>query len=264
MAKEANHNHQRNINVKTGLTEEQVLEQRKQYGTNEFSKPSERGLLKEFLDIFKEPLMVILFIASGMSFLVGEYKDGVGICMAVVLGILIGKITEGKSKKAAATLEKMTDDVVVKVMRSGKKQQIHKSEVVPNDIVFLETGDLVPADGIILEAAELKLREDMLTGESDQVSKQKDSIVYGGTLVGNGNGLMLVTKIGDETEMGSIAKDLDQTEQMTPLQIKLGILGQKISSISSGVAGMLFVYMIIQIFKDSHIQINFSSWDAFV
>ena len=264
LAKEANHNHQRNINVKTGLTEEQVLEQRKQYGTNEFSKPSERGLLKEFLDIFKEPLMVILFIASGMSFLVGEYKDGVGICMAVVLGILIGKITEGKSKKAAATLEKMTDDVVVKVMRSGKKQQIHKSEVVPNDIVFLETGDLVPADGIILEAAELKLREDMLTGESDQVSKQKDSIVYGGTLVGNGNGLMLVTKIGDETEMGSIAKDLDQTEQMTPLQIKLGILGQKISSISSGVAGMLFVYMIIQIFKDSHIQINFSSWDAFV
>lgn len=74
----------------------------------------------------------------------------------------------------------------------------------------------------------------------------------------------MVTKIGDETEMGSIAKDLDQTEQMTPLQIKLGILGQKISSISSGVAGMLFVYMIIQIFKDSHIQINFSSWDAFV
>ena len=71
LAKEANHNHQRNINVKTGLTEEQVLEQRKQYGTNEFSKPSERGLLKEFLDIFKEPLMVILFIASGMSFLVG-------------------------------------------------------------------------------------------------------------------------------------------------------------------------------------------------
>lgn len=263
-AKEEIYFNQHHINLKTGLTDEQVKAQQKQYGTNEFSKPNERGLLKEFFEIFKEPLMVILFIASGMSFLVGEYKDGVGICMAVVLGILIGKITEGKSKKAADSLAKMTEDVLVKVLRSGKKQQIHKSQVVPNDIVFLETGDLVPADGVILEAAELKLREDMLTGESDQVTKEKDSVVYGGTLVGYGSGLMLVTKIGDETEMGSIAKDLDQSEQMTPLQLKLGTLGKKISSISSAIAGMLFLYMIVQILRQSNLHIDFSSWDAFV
>ena len=250
--------------VKSGLTDQEVESQRKLYGINEFSKPKERGLLRECLDIFKEPLMVILFIASGMSFLVGEYKDGVGICMAVLLGLIIGRITEGKSKKAADALAKMTDDVLVKVLRNGRKQQVHKTEIVPNDIVFLETGDMVPADGVILEATELKLREDMLTGESEQVSKEKDSNVYGGTLVGNGSGLMIVTKIGDETEMGTIAKDLNQEEQMTPLQVKLGKLGQRISSIASAVAGMLFIYMLIQIFKDSQLQVDFSSWDAFV
>lgn len=250
--------------VKLGLTDQEVESQRKLHGINEFSKPKERGLLRECLDIFKEPLMVILFIASGMSFLVGEYKDGVGICMAVLLGLIIGQITEGKSKKAADALAKMTDDVLVKVLRNGRKQQVHKTEIVPNDIVFLETGDMVPADGVILEATELKLREDMLTGESEQVSKEKDSNVYGGTLVGNGSGLMIVTKIGDETEMGTIAKDLNQEEQMTPLQVKLGKLGQRISSISSAVAGMLFIYMLIQIFKDSQLQVEFSSWDAFV
>lgn len=250
--------------VKLGLTDQEVEAQRKVHGINEFSKPKERGLLRECLDIFKEPLMVILFIASGMSFLVGEYKDGVGICMAVLLGLIIGRITEGKSKKAADALAKMTDDVLVKVLRNGRKQQVHKTEIVPQDVIFLETGDMVPADGVILEATELKLREDMLTGESEQVSKEKDSNVYGGTLVGNGSGLMIVTKIGDETEMGTIAKDLDQEEQMTPLQVKLGKLGQRISSISSAVAGMLFIYMLIQIFKDSQLQVDFSSWDAFV
>lgn len=264
LAKEPVNLNQRSINVKSGLTEQEVESQRNQYGTNEFSKPKERGLLRECLDIFKEPLMVILFIASGMSFLVGEYKDGVGICMAVLLGLIIGRITEGKSKKAADALAKMTDDVLVKVLRNGRKHQVHKTEIVPQDVVFLETGDMVPADGIIIEAIELKLREDMLTGESDQVTKEKDSNVYGGTLVGNGSGLMLVTKIGDETEMGTIAKDLDQGEKMTPLQVKLGKLGQRISTISSAVAGMLFIYMLIQIFRDSHLQLNLSSWDAFV
>lgn len=251
-------------NLKTGLKQQEVESLRTQYGANEFTKPKERGLLFELLDVFKEPLMVILFIASGMSFLVGEYQDGIGICMAVLLGIIIGRVTEGRSKKAAESLAKMTDDVLVKVLRDGRKQMVHKTEIVPNDLVYLETGDMVPADGVILEATELKLREDMLTGEADQVTKEKEHIVYGGTLVGNGYGLMQVTKIGDATEMGVIAKDLNQEEQMTPLQLKLGKLGQRISSISSAVAAMLFIYMIIQIFKDSQIQLKFSSWDAFV
>ncbi|NCE79131.1 calcium-translocating P-type ATPase, PMCA-type [Turicibacter sp. TS3] len=250
--------------LKTGLTKQEIEALRSQHGANEFTKPKERGLFWELFDVFKEPLMVILIIASGLSFLVGEYQDGIGICMAVLLGIIIGRVTEGRSKKAAESLAKMTEDVLVTVLRDGKKQKVRKTDIVPNDLVYLETGDMVPADGIVLESTDLKLREDMLTGEVDQVKKEKDDLVYGGTLVGNGQGLVQIVKIGDQTEMGAIARDLDQEEQMTPLQLKLGKLGQMISSISSGVAAMLFIYMLIQILKDSHIQLSFSSFTAFV
>lgn len=250
--------------LKTGLTKQEIEALRSQHGANEFTKPKERGLFWELFDVFKEPLMVILIIASGLSFLVGEYQDGIGICMAVLLGIIIGRVTEGRSKKAAESLAKMTEDVLVTVLRDGKKQKVHKTDIVPNDLVYLATGDMVPADGIVLESTDLKLREDMLTGEVDQVKKEKDDLVYGGTLVGNGQGLVQIVKIGDQTEMGAIARDLDQEEQMTPLQLKLGKLGQMISSISSGVAAMLFIYMLIQILKDSHIQLSFLSFTAFV
>nr|WP_202618792.1 calcium-translocating P-type ATPase, PMCA-type [Turicibacter sp. TS3] len=266
-AKSANIAESANIvvtDLKTGLTKQEIEALRSQHGANEFTKPKERGLFWELFDVFKEPLMVILIIASGLSFLVGEYQDGIGICMAVLLGIIIGRVTEGRSKKAAESLAKMTEDVLVTVLRDGKKQKVRKTDIVPNDLVYLETGDMVPADGIVLESTDLKLREDMLTGEVDQVKKEKDDLVYGGTLVGNGQGLVQIVKIGDQTEMGAIARDLDQEEQMTPLQLKLGKLGQMISSISSGVAAMLFIYMLIQILKDSHIQLSFSSFTAFV
>ena len=266
-AKSANIAESANIvvtDLKTGLTKQEIEALRSQHGANEFTKPKERGLFWELFDVFKEPLMVILIIASGLSFLVGEYQDGIGICMAVLLGIIIGRVTEGRSKKAAESLAKMTEDVLVTVLRDGKKQKVRKTDIVPNDLVYLETGDMVPADGGVLESTDLKLREDMLTGEVDQVKKDKEDLVYGGTLVGNGQGLIQIVKIGDQTEMGAIAKDLNQEEQMTPLQLKLGKLGQIISSISSGVAAILFVYMLIQILKDSHIQLEFSSFGAFI
>jgi len=245
--------------LRSGLTLEEVEKRRQQYGINEFSKPKEKSLFSEILDVFREPLMVILIIAGGMSLVVGEYQDGVGIFMAVLIGIIIARVTEGKSKKAAESLAKMTGDVKVKVLRDGKKQQIRKTEVVPGDIVVLETGDMVPADGIIHEAHELRMREDMLTGESDQVRKVIESRVYGGTLVGQGYGLMSITSIGDDTEMGRIAKDLIQEEEMTPLQIKLGKLGQRISAISSSIAVLLFLFMLLQIFQESRLTLDFSS-----
>ena len=249
--------------LRSGLTSQEVDQLRSKYGINEFSKPKEKSLFKEIFEVFKEPLMVILIIAGGMSLLVGEYQDGVGIFMAVLLGIIIGRVTEGKSKKAAESLAKMTGDVRVRVIRDENKQQVRKTEIVPGDIVVLETGDLVPADGIILESHELRMREDMLTGESDQVRKTVDATVYGGTLVGQGYGLMQVKTIGDDTEMGRIAKDLDQEEEMTPLQIKLGKLGQRISTISSSIAIMLFLYMLVQIFRESRLTLDFSSWYNF-
>ena len=247
-----------------GLTTAEVNEAKKLHGDNEFSKPKERSAILDILLILKEPLMLILIIAGGMSFLVGEYQDGIGIFIAVLLGIIIGRLTEGRSKKAAEALNKSIDDRKVKVSRDGSRQQIPKKELVPGDVVYLEPGDMIPADGVMIRSEGLKTREDMLTGESDHVKKEQTSPVYGGTLVGEGSGIMCVSAIGDETEMGQIARDLDQEETMTPLQIKLGKLGGKISTISSCIALMLFGYMVLQILRESDIVLNFESREAFM
>ena len=252
-----------NMVKKRGLNSEEVEKARKEYGENEFSKPKERSALVDLLHVLKEPLMLILIIAGGLSFLVGEYEDGLGIFIAVLLGILIGRLTEGRSKKAAEALTKTLDDMLVKVVRDGVKHHVLKKELVPGDVVYLETGDRVPADGKVLECHQLSLREDMLTGESMPVEKKVAATVYGGTLVGDGSGVMEVIAIGDATEMGQIAKDLDQEEIMTPLQVKLGKLGGRISTISSSIAFMLFGYMVMQILRASELSITFSSWEGF-
>ena len=249
---------------KMGLSTQDAVVARERYGENEFSKPKERSALVDMLHILKEPLMLILIIAGGLSFLVGEYEDGLGIFIAVLLGIIIGRLTEGRSKKAAEALSKSLDDIRVKVVRDGVKVQVLKKDLVPGDIVHLETGDMIPADGVILESHQLAAREDMLTGESDQVKKESGVTIFGGTLVGDGSGIMEVTAIGDMTEMGRIARDLDQEEAMTPLQIKLGKLGGRISTISSSIALMLFVYMVFQILRESQLSFNLTSWEGFI
>jgi len=249
---------------KIGLSSEDVWVAKEKYGENEFSKPKERSAFIDILHVLREPLMLILIIAGGLSFLVGEYEDGLGIFIAVLLGILIGRLTEGRSKKAAEALSKSLDDIMVKVVRDGVKHQVLKKDLVPGDIVYLETGDMVPADGVVLEAHKLATREDMLTGESDQVEKKPAATVFGGTLIGDGNGVMQVTATGDATEMGQIARDLDQEEVMTPLQIKLGKLGGRISTISSSIAFMLFAYMVWQILRESQMAVDLTSWNGFV
>jgi len=247
-----------------GLRTQDVVKARKIYGENEFSKPKERSVFLDIVHVLKEPLMLILMLAGGLSFLVGEYEDGLGIFIAVLLGILIGRLTEGRSKKAAEALSKSLDDIRVKVVRDGVKIQVLKKDLVPGDIVHLEAGDMIPADGIVLESRQLAAREDMLTGESDQVEKKAGLVVFGGTLVGDGSGVMEVTAIGDATEMGQIARDLDQEEVMTPLQIKLGKLGGKISTVSSSIAFMLFGYMVLQILRASQLRFDWTSWEGFL
>ncbi len=115
-------------------------------------------------------MIVILIIAKSSKCSNWETHDAIGIVGAIAIGIAIGMITEGRSKKAEA-LSKLTENIEVKVLRDGEVHQISKSELVPGDIVYIETGDMVPADGRLIESINLKIREDMLTGESDDVSK---------------------------------------------------------------------------------------------
>ena len=267
------------VDLKKGLTNEQISNRIKEYGENDFTRQKGSSLWDELRDAISEQMMVILLIASGISLVVGEYQDGLGILIAISIGIIIGLVTEGRSKKAAEALSKITEDIETKVMRNGEIVQVNKSELVPGDIIIIEMGDMVPADGRILESFDLKVREDMLTGESEE-AKKKDTIVememmqepipakqvnmlFAGTLVSYGRGTMIVTSTGDQTQMGKIAMSLSEKNIDTPLQIKLGRLGTSISKISTFIAALLFIYMTGNMIAERTLIISFSSFKSF-
>ena len=272
------------VDAETGLDSSSVKKRNEKYGRNEFTHKEEGSILDDIKDALMEPMMIILLAAAIVSGVIGEYYDAVGIVIAVAIGIAIGIITEGKSKKAAEALSKMTEDIVVKVLRDGKVCQISKSELVPGDIVYLETGDMIPADGRFIETVDLKVREDMLTGESDDVKKDAHAVVemekiqakdgnkkiqdpipakqvnmgFGGTLIAYGKATMVVTTIGDATEMGKIAQTLQIEDEETPLQVKLGGLGGTIAKVSSAIAALLFIFMISKMVLSHSLNVDTS------
>ncbi len=277
------------VQEEKGLSAIEVKKRREKYGLNEFTPKEEGSFWEELKGNLTEPMILILIAAAGISALIGEAHDAIGIIGAITIGIAIGMITEGKSKKAADALSKLTENIEVKVLRGGEIHQIQKNELLPGDIVYIETGDMIPADGRLIESINLKIREDMLTGESDDVSKKSDitipmekieskgqvieqepipakqlNMVFGGTLVAYGRATMVVTTIGDETEMGKIAQNLCDEDEETPLQAKLGNLGAMIAKISSAVAGLLFIFMVIQMVMTGVLNVDMSGFMPFL
>ena len=269
------------VDKEIGLKDSSIKERADKYGKNEFTHKEEGSIFDDIKDAILEPMMLILLVAALISAIIGETYDAIGIVCAVAIGITIGIVTEGKSKKAAEALAKMTEDIVVKVLRNGKVTQVNKSELVPGDIVYLETGDMIPADGRFIETIDLKVREDMLTGESDDVKKDAKAIIgmeeievsgtkkiqdpipakqinmgFGGTLIAYGKAIMVVTGIGDNTEMGKIAQTLQMEEEETPLQIKLGNLGTTIAKISSVIATLLFIFMVGKLILSNSLNVD--------
>jgi Ca2+-transporting ATPase len=269
------------VNLEMGLNDSAIKERNEKYGKNEFTRKKEASIFEDIKDALLEPMMIILLVAALVSAIIGEYYDSIGIVCAVAIGITIGIITEGKSKKAADALAKMTEDIVVRVLRNGKVTQVSKSDLVPGDIVYLETGDMIPADGRFIETTNLKVREDILTGESEDVKKDAEVIVsmeeieisgnkkiqdpipakqvnmgFGGTLIAYGKAIMVVTGIGDNTEMGKIAQTLQTEDEETPLQKKLGDLGKAITKISSVIAGLLFMFMAIKMVLSRDLNVD--------
>ncbi|MBW9150402.1 calcium-translocating P-type ATPase, PMCA-type [Clostridium sp. CM028] len=259
------------VDSSKGLSGSEIKERLAKYGANEFTKQEKVSMWDSIKEAITEPMMIILLAAAVISALVGEFSDAIGIVCAVAIGIGIGIFTEGKSQKAADALSKMTENIEVKALRNGKIVQVNKSDLVPGDIVSIETGDMVPADGRLISSIDLMVREDMLTGESEDVSKDFDVIiemeniqakdknivqdpipakqtnmVFGGTLIAYGRASFVVTSTGDSSQMGEIAKNLEESDLETPLQAKLGDLGAKISKVSSAIAAILFIIMIIK------------------
>ena len=270
-----------------GLSSEKLKGRKEKYGVNEFTPPKEKSLFMKVIDCLSDFMILILIVAAlisiGINFynlskgLETDFAESVTIILAIILQAFISIYMENTSSKAFALLNKLGTNIKVKVLRDGKPLLIDKVDVTVGDIVILETGDKVPADGRLIECQDLRIDESMLTGESNTIKKRHDivfneeiplaeriNMVYGGTNVSEGRGLMIVTSIGDNSEMGNIAKSLKNEENdSTPLQEKLDVLGKRISFIGFIVAGAIFLFDIVKMYMSNTLSFT-NAQDSFV
>ena len=209
----------------------------------------------------------------------GEYNflECVGIFAAIALSVVITIITEGKSAKAFETLNKINEDTLIKVIRNGEPQLITQKEIVVGDIIMIETGDKIVADGRLFSSNDLSVDESALTGESLPVKKdaefvcqkstpvaERANMLYSGCFVSAGNGQMLVTGVGNDTEFGQIAQELSSIEKTTtPLQEKLDKLGKQITVLGASAAAIVFAIEVLQFVMNGQLNLDTVS-DAFI
>ena len=216
-----------------GLTNNEVVISREKNGSNIQKQRKKESLINKILSIFKEPMFLLLIIAASVYFIVGEYGDGITMLIFVLAVCTIEFIQETKTDKALEELNKLSS-LNVKVIRNGKKEIINSEEIVVGDIVILEEGDRVPADGKILYTQSLGINESSLTGESEIVYKNKEedlknhfklNMCYSGTDVVNGLGIIEVTSVGKNTEFGLIGQSLNNIKkEKTPLEKQINKL----------------------------------------
>ena len=245
------------------LTDEQVREHKEKYGPNELVEGKKKTVLQIFLEQYKDFLVIILIIAAIVSGFIGEPESAAVILIVITMNAILGTVQTVKAEQSLASLKKLSGPEA-KVLRGGNVVQIPSSEVTVGDIVMLDAGDYIPADGRIIECTSLKVDESALTGESLGVDKMTDVIdqdevplgdrvnmVYSGSFVTYGRGSFVVTGIGMETEVGKIASLLKTTsEKKTPLQVNLDQFGQKLSILILIFCGILFG---ISIFRGDNI-----------
>lgn len=208
----------------TGLTTEEVLKRRQQYGEN--ALPVEKGPSAWFIlfSQLKSPLVYIILIAAGVSLAVGELGDFAIIMVVVIIDAVLGFIQEYQAQRTYAALKGLLKPTTT-VIRDGERREIELSELVPGDLVLLNAGEHIPGDGTIIESAGLAVTEAILTGESEPVNKSAaphQNQVFMGTTILTGRGHMVVTGTGSHTELGKIAVSLQEhVEEETPLQVRL-------------------------------------------
>lgn len=262
-----------------GLNQEQVEENRAKYGRNEVAPPERDPWWKMYLETFEDPIIRLLLIAIGLSMLITGYKyfteghlewyEPVGVMIAVFLATYIGFINTWKAMKQFDVLNQINGDIPVTVVRNGNITQIPKSEVVVNDIVILETGMEVPADGEVLESVSMQINESKLTGESVAVTKlskenggDKDNKktaypawkVLSSTNVVSGYAVIKVTEVGEHTEIGKTTKEaLKENDEASPLQKQLDKTAQAIGVIAFAIAGLLFGMLVARGYMSNEI-----------
>ena len=218
----------------TGLNDSEVVESAKKFGTNSVEHQKKNHFLNSILDIVKEPMFLLLFTATSIYFITGDYGDGIFMAFAIVFVMAISVFQESRSRNAIEALKKLTQPKC-KVIRNGSTIEIPTEEIVIGDCVQLEEGAFIPADGIILSSNDFSVNESILTGESLAVFKSNESEnkqVFQGTIVASGLAICEVTAIGNKTQLGKIGSSLNAIEEeKTPLQIQIGNFVTKMSII---------------------------------
>lgn len=247
------------VSLSAGLSNEEAKNRLDQYGPNEMKEEEGKSLLSKIIAQFSDFLILILMSAALISVFVGETKDAIVIMSIVVVNAMLGLYQEGKAEKALESLKKMASPTA-KVIRGGKTQEISASDLVPGDLVVLETGDIIPADLRLVESSNLKVEEASLTGESVPSEKRstmeltdetplgdRRNMAYMSTIVTYGRGNGLVVETGASTEIGKIATMIQSIdEESTPLQKKLNHLGK--------VLGITVILVCIAVFGIGMIQ----------
>lgn len=227
-----------------GLSTNQAQKQLETYGPNALSEGKKKSGIIVFLEQFKDLLVIILIAAAIISMLSGNVESTIVIFAVIILNAILGTVQHFKAEKSLSSLKALSAPTA-KVIRNGSKIELASSEIVPGDILFLEAGDLIVADGRVLESYSLQVNESSLTGESESVSKITDAVekdelalgdqvnmVFSGSLVTYGRGIILVTATGMQTEIGKIATLMNQTQQKkTPLQANLDDFSKKLAFI---------------------------------
>lgn len=241
----------------TGLNKEEVLKNRKLYGSNDIPRKNHEGFIKLLLSTLGDPIIKILLIALAIKtiFLFKNFNwyETIGIVISIILASFISSISEYGSEKAFNKLQEEALLTTCKVTRDGKKVEIPVSEVVVGDYVTLSSGDRIPADGVIIRGS-ITVDESSLNGETKEIYKKINDVVYKGSVVYSNNAIMKVTSVGTNTFYGKIAIELQESQPITPLKKRLENLAKFISKI--GYIGA-FLVLISYLFKVIVINNNF-------
>ena len=260
----------------TGLTDAQVAQSREKNGANILTPPKKDSLFKKFLEKFGDPLIIILLVAGALSIGISCYEyfglgkdagvffEPIGIFIAILLATGLAFIFELKADKEFSLLNQVNDDEPVRVLRNSTTIEIPKKDVVVGDVVYLSTGDEIPADGTLVEAVTLTVDESTLTGEPachktidpndfDPDATYKSNYVLRGTKVMEGHGIFIVDKVGDATENGKVFEEAQIDDSVkTPLNEQLDGLGDLISKVSYAIAALILVGRCVMYYFDPH------------
>ena len=267
------------MNVLKGLSDSEVQESRQKYGSNALTEIPLETFAAKFFNSLKDPMIIILLCALVIQlvlFIMGraEWFEPFGIFVAILIASCVSSITEYKQEHKASLLKSQQEaSEMTKVIRNGSIHEIHVSEAVTNDIIYLQAGDKIPADGVIIEGS-IKVDQSALNGETEEAEKIpnnsneefniKDLLnkfyVYRGTVVCSGEGYMKISVVGDKTLFGELALEVQEAQRKTPLQIKLGKLAKQISVFGYTGATAIIIGILARTFITGNLPADFYSW----